>query len=352
MYHVIFLSSFVFLFFANNHMTGMTSYNDPIFETKKVFQIYLFGQTQFLHIWERKYFTAMGIMHFFTPSGLHFSSLLLPIKFFISRFKMTSSVRFTIRFLILLPFVFLDDFHSLRRVAMFCSIYLLIPKELGKSIHRPLEIFLLVFFVEFINGRYFQAPLSFTYSYLFWGSILTGLIKGKRFIVFYLLVSQLLITTFLSQSFAPINLLVGQFLTFLFTFFFPFISLMFPAYEFTKWNFLIDIVNRCHEIIYSIGKLTYSLPSVYPNITFLIFIFIPHRFKYVLTLLFLSFDCGETFLEKTNVERMDQTFLRNKEIIKTEYLKSHTAIQTKDGLNCRLIYRNFYWKTKCRLESQ
>ena len=119
----------------------------------------------------REQFKKMGLMHLLTPSGLHLSSLIVIIKLV--------PLHWQLLFLgfICLGFLLIEDYYAIKRVIIFKIITLVLQKLFhGKTNNHKGNhnkwAFLLTFLVDMLIGNFHQSPLSYIYSFLFWGTIL------------------------------------------------------------------------------------------------------------------------------------------------------------------------------------
>lgn len=163
----------------------------------------------------KRTFKLFGIYHLFTPSGLHLTAILLPFFYFLK--KKRSKLLKTLLILILLSFFWLEKFYSLKRMCLFHILKLLFPKLKFRT------IFILTFFLNFLWGGWSQSPVSFTLSYLFFGSIIFS--NTKRQVLSHLFFSQMLVASFFEDYFSPFGFLIGQFFNLTFSLFFPVVTL-------------------------------------------------------------------------------------------------------------------------------
>ncbi len=181
------------------------------------------------------------LIHLFTPSGLHLSSLFLFLTPLLAFLKFKSfNYFFVLSFLLTLPPFFLDGFFAVKRVSFLKLLSLLFQRTKNKF--SLFWIFLLAFLLDFLFGTFDGAPLSFIYSFLFLGLIFSHQKWPFIWLPFFLMLGQILIHFFLDTPFLPLNFILGFFLTSIFTFIFPifFISFCFPGISFFS-KFLLSV---------------------------------------------------------------------------------------------------------------
>ena len=100
------------------------------------------------------------------------------------------------------------------------------------------SIFLLVFLGDFFFGTYQDSPLSFLYSFIFIGSILSQLEKPYVSIFFPLIGSHIILAYFTFLPIFPIGLLIGILITPLFSILFP-IFLIIYLFNLDIFHFLV-----------------------------------------------------------------------------------------------------------------
>jgi hypothetical protein len=185
----------------------------------------------------KKAFKDTGTLHLLTPSGLHLSSLLFLPKML---FKKWIPFIF-IALILLIPFYHLP-LYSLFRVSLFALI-----KTFSKTLPNK-SIFLLVFLIDLIVGQFDRSPMSWLYSYSFWGLFIFKK-NGKDWLIGYLtLYSILSITT--HTPFYPMSFITNLFLTSLFTLLFP-MFLVFQYFDFIQplVNFFVDTTLYTHSLL-------------------------------------------------------------------------------------------------------
>ena len=241
--------------------------------------------------WKRK-LQILNLLHLFTPSGLHFSAILFfltPLLNKLSRYHINLKKVFLISICIS-PF-FLTGFYSLKRIALL--------KILSTFISRRISffwIFQLTFIIDFLRGSYFESPLSFTYSYLFLG-ILISQGKFSFQLMLALFTGQILLSFSQQQSINLLGPMLGMGVTTLFTFFFPLllISLLFIPFIGTIISeFLMSSFLKVIELVYFLAKTTPNIQQTSSLLFIMILIISAFSFKTKKTS-FLAFFSVYTF---------------------------------------------------------
>lgn len=154
---------------------------------------------------------SLGLMHLFTPSGLHLSSL-----FFLNLLpRMISFNIFIGLILFLWPF---NAYHSMIRVLIFKSIYKLSP-QLDLRF-----LFLLTFFIAITLGQFRENPISLLFSCSFWGIILFSKRNPIR-ISIRLSLLTIAMNTLMGQMINPLIFVLNPLITGIIVLLFPFLFL-------------------------------------------------------------------------------------------------------------------------------
>jgi hypothetical protein len=191
------------------------------FSSESFARAYLLGDKSTLSYKAKKAHKVFHLQHILVPSGLHLSYL-----YFLFKFMPKKSLPW-IKLLFGGAFQFLNGFLSLKRMSLFYIFRLKFT-----SSHSFYSTFLL----DFLLGRFFESPLSFSLSFLFLG-LFTFLTRERRFVLFFGLLSSQYLTSYILQSpFYLIGSLVGLCLTPFFTFLLPFLSieLIFPDFNYVS----------------------------------------------------------------------------------------------------------------------
>lgn len=242
-----------------------------------LFTAMISGNKKILNANIKNLFKNHGLMHLLTPSGLHLSSILLLIP------RGFASIIICIFILILIRQY--EGYDSLERVIYFKFIYSIL-NSLKFNFCKTTIVFLITLSTSLILGHW-SNPLSFLYSTLFWGIILSYH-KDSTKLHLYLFLALLITNLTSNES----TLLTSIFINPSFTII---LSTLFPLIFFNTFldiNFLNSIFTQILDIIFLIlsysdtysPKINISLFQIY----ILVFIINKKLIKFAIPLLILS----------------------------------------------------------------
>lgn len=185
---------------------------------------YVLGYKKGLSRKHRRAHKNINLLHLFTPSGLHFSTIafiVLLLARVARRLHPWASLVLTIP-LHAAPFFF-SGHYAIKRIVEYRVTKILLNKM--KIDMCPFWIFVLVFSGDFLFGTYRHSPLSFSFSYIFLGIIFCMLEKEKMFWPYALLGGQIIVSFCLQTSLTYLGFYFGFVLTGVFTLIFPFLVL-------------------------------------------------------------------------------------------------------------------------------
>ena len=159
-----------------------------------------------------------GLLHLLTPSGLHLTSLI-----FLFSFSRYLEVFVLVTLFCILNFYF-NAYDSMTRVIIFRLFY----KALKIFSPKGNLIFLSFFstiVISFLMGHYTNNPLSFLYSFIFWGTILTFR-KNPILLVILLHIVQILIASITQTQIHPLAIVINPILTIVVTSLYPLIFIL------------------------------------------------------------------------------------------------------------------------------
>jgi hypothetical protein len=199
----------------------------------------------------KNHFQQLQIGSLLSPSGLHFSTLLLLVGFFIQKIVRKKFSR-KIRFCFLVIFYFLP-FLTMKRIILF-RIFMMIRNQY--KIKCSLEIlFFFTFFVAFLLGHFKQSPLGFVFSFLFMGTFISLRDHPRLFSLMAIFASHQLICLFTSGSVSPWALLLNiPFLGF-FPLLFVATIVYFVSYQFVAINWLEPLMRFFIVSVHQVAKL-------------------------------------------------------------------------------------------------
>lgn len=209
-------------------------------------------------------FRKYGFIHLLTPSGIHLSSILVFAK---APHVFINLIIFVALFFYISSF---KNYYSMERVLIFKIIYG-IPK---KYLANKLIFFFLTMLISIGLGHYSENPLSYVYSFQFWGIIFLYE-KSKLKLIFYLFLSQLFLAYLSNTYISPLGIIVNPFVTAIFSPLFPLLIINNYLSSFLQFNSVINwFFEIFHSFIYLIDRIDFfPLIAVSPmTLIFLIFI--------------------------------------------------------------------------------
>ena len=153
-----------------------------------------------------------GLMHLLTPSGLHLSSFLLLFHYF-------PRLRIMIVLSLLMSSFFITGFMALKRMLIF---YFL--NYFFKNIKLS---FLGTFFFAIAIGNYSESPLSFCFTFIFWGSIVFS--EGSKWMLAkQLFLYQAIVAILFNQEINLLAVVLNPLVSASFTLIFPLMLICYP----------------------------------------------------------------------------------------------------------------------------
>lgn len=208
----------------------------------------------------------LHLQHLFTPSGLHFSALLIflsPLLFWTPK---RGLFLFTLA-LLCLPWT-LEGFYSIKRISAL-KIAHLMAKKMGIKI-SPFTLFLVVFLIDFFVGTYRDSPLSFSYSFLFLGLIFATFKEAKITMIASLMLGQVLVGYLNSTEIYPLGFVLGFMATSAFSLVFPLMLAGFLSAPLFSMSWLEPLVKMYIELIDLFSQLSFALEEAfYPSTAFI-----------------------------------------------------------------------------------
>lgn len=191
---------------------------------------FTFGETKKMPKKIKLAYKKLCLIHLFSPSGIHLSSIgmiIFPIILLAKKRKESIGNLLEIS-INSLPFI-ITGLYPLKRIASIRFLEILL-----KKINIPfsmMAIFNIIYLADFFFGTYTKSPLSFIYSYLFLGIIIAITSSQKNtqqkipfmplILSLYLFGGQIIIQYFQGKPIVPLCIFIGSFLTSIFSFVFP-----------------------------------------------------------------------------------------------------------------------------------
>ena len=247
-------------------------YKPISFKTESLEKALMTGEKKYLNRKTKRALKHLSLLHLFTPSGLHFSSI-LGLLFFSNKLKIIFI------FLALIFSFKLGPLYALQRVIWFYAL---------NSILKSTKLsFSMTFLLSLVFNQYELSPLSFLFSFIFWFIIMFYKASSVNKI-FLLFIAQMSIALIMGSSFNLLSLVINPSLTVLITLVFPFLLISFYLDIFNQlrssiYNNLEHIINYCDFDIFRIT------PSIF---IILICLLILHKKRrlIVMSFLILSFN--------------------------------------------------------------
>lgn len=196
----------------------------------------------------KKDIKKLGIIHWLTPSGIHLSSAFLYFFIFFKFLKRKNKFIYKILFnSILLSLYFsLPDFYSLQRVILFKFF------KQFKFLRKMEYAFIATFLFDYLFGNYQNSPLSFTFSFLFFGIIVSEITRTPYpKLTLPLLGGQIIIASYFDYEINFLASIIGIYLTGIFSALFPVFFLDYFLSKLTDYSFSTTILKA---LIFAIEK--------------------------------------------------------------------------------------------------
>jgi hypothetical protein len=219
----------------------------------KVYYALMTGDKRYLPHKIRRIFKETGLIHLLTPSGLHLGSILILFHIF------SKKLLWILLPLLICFFYSVGDFYSIKRVLLFKLLFMLpfITRQ-----DKNFWCFITVFLCDIFLGNFSRSPYSFTYSFLFWGTIIFA---KKNFweIAFKLFINQMIISLFSNQEISPSSLFANLPLSSIFSLVFPLLTFNFwvPIFDF-QTDLSLSIITIFLKIV---GFIWGLFPVITPN---------------------------------------------------------------------------------------
>lgn len=287
------------------------------------------GEKRWLNPKTRKLHRQFNLTHLFTPSGLHFSALMLLVRFFVrSRW---------LKICLYLAPLTLGGLHSCKRVGLLFGVREFFPKI---SLYA---LFLGVMALDYAFGTYRQSPASFLYSFIFLGVFITMGASTQLRVFLNLICANIIISYVFQTPLAPWGVFWGLLLTPLFSLFFPllFLNLILPFlaplshFILTAWFYVLEKI-PAPEFYF-----TASLPL-------LLALFLRRKIHPLLLALLLLIHTEALANEKKCLFCGSERALPLSAVSRMTRAKSgYTVDSMKWGLRCRSVLSESEWRVRC-----
>jgi hypothetical protein len=305
--------------FTTSRMTSLSKhFNNRTMAT--LLNAFITGDKKKISPTVKKKFDNLALSHLFTPSGIHLASLYFLLLPFLKRAKN--------KLIILIPLLglsyFFTPFHSIKRILLMkvTSVWL--------DQRDMFKVFLISFTWDFILGTYSLSPLSYSYSFLFLGIIISFQNRPKLFLPVALLGGQIITQYFSDAPLTTTGFIWNFALTSLFSFLYPFffITYFFPQIPFSEEliHLFYQVVSFSSAVAISIG----SFMATFNLILLTLYLSIGGRKSLIIALLLLF--CSQPLL---NVKKQKP------------YRKSHKRLPYKIIEKNKLGYKTWHSDRTC-----
>lgn len=293
----------------------------------------------------------LHLVHLFTPSGLHFSTLFMLLSPFFVAWKKTKKTRWLLPlFTLALAPQMLTGFWAMKRVGLLKFAFLFL--KLKKKHLSPFSVFLLVFFFDFFLGTYRESPLSFNLSFLFLGLIFSSLSEGKLVFALNLLLGQLIASFFFDQPLFITGFTFGLFVTGVFTLIYPLIFLGFILSPWIKCSWLEPILDYYLKFLLSLSEFSQGVGDIVVVDIVLILtaiLFLLGRHKKVLLLILLSAPAVPNLPLSHKSAPWYYEPIKQRNVTEIVRHKKGYRLKTQAGNTCLIkLYQEAGWSEYCR----
>lgn len=285
----------------------------------------------------KKILRTLHIEHLATPSGLHLSMLTSLFFPFLRRWQ---------RIVFLLPFFYLNNFYSLKRVALLKVLRLRFPKA------NTMNVFIFVMIIDFFLGSGFLSPYSFLYGLLFLGSITATLQTSpisSHLIPLSLLGAQCLVSYTSSSPLFLGGFFFGLVITLAFSFIFPFLLIDVILLKIPYWPLwsVSDWLLKCWWKLVLFGeKVSTQIGPTEISLIGLIAVFLILFKKVRLAAICIFFNCATVWNAPT-VNGWSTTMTRPSTPVKVVKKKWGYETYHEKKRRCRHRHRPIGYEIKC-----
>lgn len=235
-------------------------------------------------------FKRLHLAHLFTPSGIHFSSFymfFIPLFTWLSKKKKYKTKKILELSLCTMPF-FLNKFYSLKRISLM-RIYHIFFRSIKIKV-ETYHIFLVSFLIDYFFGTFSKSPMSYSYSFLFLGSLLSCNRIESRLLNF--LCANLLISFLTFSKVNIIGFILGFFTTALFSILFPIIFISYWLSSFLHLDLSFPFLLIIDHLTLFFSNISQYCPLVgidFMGLIFLLIFIFKRKLRFIIfSLLFSS----------------------------------------------------------------
>ena len=202
-------------------------------ENANVLFSFITGNKNGISPYTKKAFKKVNLSHLFSPSGIHYGSVLFLLFYFFKGLKVKWPLRVG-KIAIYSSTFFLPGFYSIQRLSILRILFQI--KFISKLKLEVEHIFLLTFLISFLLGHYDKSPLGFLMSFAFLGTFFSFRAESKLKLILGLYSTQLIIGLFLGEKVSLLSIPIGLIGSFCFAFLFPVLLLFLGTFWLVPFN--------------------------------------------------------------------------------------------------------------------
>jgi predicted membrane metal-binding protein len=321
-------------------------------KSAQVFKALITGEKRHLSKSFKRKIKTLNLIHLFTPSGLHFSSILLfllPISLYSKKgFKIVSV------FLCFTPFFF-TGLYSMKRIALLRLVFMIKSKFKYLRDLDSFQVLLLVFSVDFIFGTYSHSPMSFACSLLFLGAIFSSEKYSTLEITSKFILAQVLMAIIFKTFWNPVGSLLGLLITSLFSLIFPFFLADMAIISLFQYSFFSSLMDSFIFIIDKAYQLSINFDVLWPNLFLVLAIYLcmfKNKIKYMALPLFLLFSNPTVNLPPSGLKGFQPKAKHYphwvKEAVKVSKIPRGYKTYLSNGFQCYHHLKRWGYTSKCK----
>lgn len=353
-YLVIFILSFYLL---TLHTNSVGSKFDSRKTKNSIAHAFVLGDKSAVTRTQKNDLQRLGALHLLTPSGLHLSSFITLLSLILS---VLNKEKWKIPTLFALGIVLLTipEFYSLKRTLIF-YLFGYFLYSFKKMKNKSILIFILVFTLDFFFGSFKNSPLSFTFSFLFLGTIIAFKDAKKWHFFGSLILNQILVSYFFTQKFYLLGPLLGFILTSIFSIVFPIGLISFPFDMFTNFGPSSFLFSQFLNLAHYFSLLAQEGPMVMISLFFVVCMLIgfsTQRLRWALPIL-LTVEAQPLFNLPLSAFKKTPTHSNYKlipepEVLKVDKVRRGFRSWHPHQIKCNVTLYSYFWEKKCALHNK
>ncbi len=334
----------------------------PFFENDALIDLcslYLIGLPRRIPADIKTAHTILGMNHLFTPSGLHLTAVFSSLGVFFLLFrKRKRPIKICTEITLCLILFVLPGFSALKRMGLIRLIYLGLSRLVGITEYST--AFGIAMILDLCFGSFTSSPLSFSYSFLFLGALLSMRDRGWIGMMLGLMGAMVIVNFFQGSLLYPTGSIANFLLTPLFSLLFPPMTLLYffptfhlPAFCLEKiMEFYWFLIAHASESASAIGGFECTLPALIIVVALSMRLRSPMKTA-VITICLLFTSPSLKNWDETLKKRMPSTkYLMGPpdgiQIAHQEWDGISSNLQYANGDKCRLSLEETYTKIRCR----